>query len=105
MKRFSMLLVVICVFCAASAVGQAMGPVLTSNPQMLVIPDHPQHASQTGMAQEQCLLERSQSVSGHGERPLWEVMPPEPFVSIADVARAYREEHALAKKAVMVWKN
>jgi hypothetical protein len=109
MKRFSRLVLaivlVIWVFYAAAAVGQTMGAVLSGQPQMLVIPDHPQHASQTGMGQEQCILERSQSVFAQGERPLWELMPPESFVSIADVARAYREEHAKAKKAVISWRE
>lgn len=105
MKRFSMMLFATCLFTAVGAFGQSMAGGLGGQPQMLVIPDHPQHASQTGLAQEQCILERSDSVYAHGERPLWEFMPPEPFVSIADVARAYRREHAMAKKAVIVWKN
>ena len=106
MRLFSILLLTVGVFIPAGAVGQTMaGGLGGGQPQMLVIPDHPQHASQTGLAQEQCILERSESVYAHGERPLWEFMPPEPFVSIADVARAYRREHAMAKKAVIVWKN
>lgn len=100
------LLLAACVFCSTGAFAQSAGlGILSTQPQMLVIPDHPAHASQTGMAQEQNILVRSESVSAQGERPLWEVMPPPPFVCLGDVARELRQEHVLAKKAVIVWNN
>jgi hypothetical protein len=92
-------------FCCAGAHAQVMGNVFDTEPRPLVIPDHPQHASQTPLAPEQSLLEQSQSVWGHGERPLWEVMPSPKFVPIADFARAFRREHARAKRAVIVWND
>jgi hypothetical protein len=98
---------VVWAFCAATAFGQSglTGSVLSSQPSVFTIPDHPQHASQTGMAREQNILEHSESVSGHGERPLWEVMPEQQLVCLGDVARAYRQKHAMNKKANVVWKN
>jgi hypothetical protein len=106
MKNFLFLLVV-CLFCASGAFGQSglVGGVLNTQAQMFTMPEHPQHASQTGMAEEQNILEHSNSTWGHGERPLWELMPEPPFVSLGDVARSYRQEHASAKKASKVWKN
>lgn len=101
------LLCAVCAFCTVGAFGQSAlgGNALSAQPIIFTIADHPQHASQTGMAQEQNILEHSESVSGHGERPLWECMPEEQFVSLGAIARAYREQRALAKKASVVWKN
>jgi hypothetical protein len=99
-------LFVVCIFCASGAVGQTISNYsLNAQPQLFVIPDHPQHASQTGLAPEQDLRERSGITYAQGERPLWEVMPPPRFVPIADLARIFRDEHARAKKATMAWSD
>jgi hypothetical protein len=96
----------VCIFCAVGAVGQTVSSyLLGGQAQMLVMPEHPQHASQTELAQEQDLRERSVITYAQGERPLWEVMPPTPFVPIADLARILRDEHARAKKAVISWSD
>ena len=97
---------VTCIFCAVGAVGQTVGGYLVgAQPQMLLMPEHPQHASQRELAQEQDLRERSAITYARGERPLWEVMPPPPFVPIADLARIFRNERAKAKKAIMIWND
>jgi hypothetical protein len=100
-------LLVVCVFCAAGASAQSglAGSVVNGQATMFTMPEHPQHAYQAGLADEQDLRERSQSTWAQGERPLWEVMPAPQFVSLGAIAREYREEHALAKKATIVWKN
>ena len=69
---------------------------------MLVMPEHPLHATQTPLAEEQDLRERSTYVYAQGERPAWEFMPAPRFVPIADVARMLRDQHATAKKAVVI---
>lgn len=95
----------VCILGSVSASGQAVGSyvnVLNNQPQMLTMQEHPQHASQTPLAQEQDLRERSTYVYAQGERPAWEFMPPPAFVPLADVARFFREEHATARKAVVV---
>lgn len=94
-----------CVACSAGAMGQTVGYVMSSQPVILTMPEHPQHASQTPLAPEQSLLESSEPVWGHGERPLWEFMPEPPFVCLGDVARSLRQEHAAVKKANKVWRN
>src|SRR5579884_780654 len=101
MKRL-VLLSAICLACSAGAMGQTLGYVLSSQPVVFTMPEHPQHASQTPLAPEQSLLEHSEPVWGHGERPLWEFMPEPPFVCLGDVARSLRQEHATAKKATRV---
>lgn len=101
----------LCAFSAAGASAQLLGPtygpsLLNSEPQMFTIPDHPQHAVQTPLAQEQDLLERSTYIYAHGERPLWEVMPPPPpGPPLGDVARSFREEHAILRKSRKIWND
>jgi len=51
------------------------------------------------MGTEQSLLHCSAYSYAKGERPLWEFGPVSEPVPLGDVARAYRAEHALAKKA------
>jgi len=93
----------LCVLGSVGAAGQTIGSYwLTGQPQMLVMPEHPLHATQTPLAEEQDLRERSTYVYAQGERPAWEFMPAPHFVPIADVARMLRDQHATAKKAVVV---
>jgi hypothetical protein len=92
----------VCILGPVSAAGQTIGSYwLNGQPQMLVMPEHPQHATQTPLAQEQDLREHSTYIYAQGERPAWEFMPTSSFVPIADMARALRNEHARAKKAVV----
>ena len=103
MKNLVFLLVV----CALSvgAVGQVGGGTMNSQAHALVMSGNPQHASQTAMSAEHTLMGRSTTISAHGERPLWEVMPEAPVVPLGDSSRAVRKEHVAAKKAVIVWSN
>lgn len=104
MKTFSLLFVV-CLVCVTGATAQLAGSSISSQPQIFVMPEYTQHASQTPLASGHDLLESSGVTLVHGERPLWELMP-EPYVTpLGDSARALRQEHASAKKAVIVWNN
>jgi hypothetical protein len=96
-----------CIFSVVSASGQTIGANAANGyPQMLTFGvDHPQHATSTHLAPEEDLLEHSSSTYAHGEKPLWEVMPAPAFTSLGNLAREAREEHAVAKKAVLVWSN
>ena len=95
-------LLAVCVLGAVGASGQTIGSYfLSGQPQMLVMPEHPQHATQTPLAQEQDLREQSTYIYAQGERPVWEFMPAPSFVPIADVARTLRNQHAKATKAVV----
>lgn len=93
--------------CSVAASAQASLPMNVMNAQttMLVMQEHPQHASQTGMAREENILEHSEPVVERGERPLWEVMPPPAFVCLGDAARSFKTEHLSAKRASVVWHN
>jgi hypothetical protein len=101
MKHTLILLAVL--FCAAAAFGQA--GALSNQPTVLQIPDHPQRAAYTPLAGEQPLVGGSSETYTYarGERPLWEFGPVSaPPVPLGDVARAYRKEKQLAKKAAVV---
>jgi len=98
-------LVVLFLLCAAMAFGQSGGAVLTSQPQILEIPSHPEHASPKAMAAEQSLLVPSGPTQAHGTRPLWELVPPKHEVPLGDVARALKNEHSNVKKSKAVWEN
>ena len=93
-----------CILGSVGAAGQTLvgNYWLTGQPQMLIMAEHPQHASQTPLAQEQDLRERSTYIYAQGERPAWEFMPPPRFEPIAEMARVFREQHATAKRAVLV---
>lgn len=92
-----------CILGSAGAAGQTVSSYwLSGEPQQLIMPEHSQHASQTPLAPEQDLRERSTYVYAQGERPAWEFMPAPAFVPLADLARTFRDEHARAKKAVLV---
>lgn len=84
------------VFCASSAFGQG---IINANPQPLEFGDHAAHASQHDLASPQNILQDSAYSYAHGERPLWEFGSSIVPVPLGDIARAYREQHASAKKA------
>ncbi len=98
-------LFVVCALCSVGAVGQVGGGTMNSQAHALVMSGNPQHASQAAMSAEHSLIGHSTTTSAHGERPLWEVMPLVAVVPLGDSARALRKEHAVAKKAVIVWSN
>ena len=87
-----------CLGCGTFAVAQSASS-LNSEPQALSFATHAQHASQQPLAQEQDLAEHASYTYAQGERPLWEVHVPAPEVPLGDVARMFRKEHAVAKKA------
>ncbi len=96
--------VVLFLFGSVLAFGQAAA-VISSEPVVFTVPSHPQHAEAKAMAEEKTLLVSSGQTQAHGTRPLWELAPPTPEVSLGDVARALRQEHNAAKKSSSVWVN
>jgi hypothetical protein len=91
---------VFCLFCASASFGQFGGEAT-----QLQMSDHVRHAEQHDMAHPQNILEHSEFAYEKGERPLWEFGPISQSVPLGDVARAYRKEHALVKKADILWEN
>ena len=108
MKHLFFVSLAVCIFFAVSAAGQVSG-VLNAQPQMFEMPSHPQQASQQAMGQSRDIMERSVSVWGQGEKPLWEAMQEMGTLAavtpLGDSARALRKEHVAVKKATIVWSN
>lgn len=100
-------LIVLCVLCAATVVGQSTGSVLSSQPVVFQSASHVEHASPHDMATEQPLVGAGGNTYtyAHGERPLWEFGPVSEEPSLGDVARAYRQEKLTAKKAEIVFEK
>ena len=96
-----------CVFFASAAFGQNVvgASVLSNEPYRIMVPEHPEHASQKPMLAEQSLLHTSTFTSAHGERPLWEVAPVKEEVPLGNVAREYRKEHIIVKRSATVVEN
>lgn len=88
---------------ATAAFGQS---VISSEPQPVQLSSHQQRAAQGYLQHEESLLLSSGGENGgnsRGERPLWEVgAKPAAEVPLGDVARAFRNQHATAKKAVKI---
>ena len=101
-----LLLFVVMIAGAIAASAQNIGPSASNTrPQMIVLEDNPQHASQVDLAPEHDLLERGGSHSAHGDRPLWEFMPEPVVTPLGDIARDYRKQHESVTKAVLIWVN
>jgi hypothetical protein len=93
-----------CCLCASAAMGQTPG-ALSSQAQPMRMYEHPEHASQHDLAAPQNILQDGAYSYAQGERPLWEFGSMTVEVPLGDVARAYRKEHALAKKADVVFEK
>ncbi len=94
-------LVVLFIFCTAAAFGQIAGSI-SSQAQVLELPEHPQHAELHEMAQERPLVGGGAYTYAQGERPLWEFGPVSVPTPLGDVARAYRKEKMATKKAEII---
>jgi hypothetical protein len=92
---------VFCLLCVTSAFAQSAA-VLSNNPAMIVIPDHPQRASQHDMAQYDNLRGSDAYTYVQGEQPLWEYASDKHETPLGDVARAYRKDHMIDRKATIV---
>jgi hypothetical protein len=93
---------ILLLFCTLAAFGQSAA-VTPSQPVVIQVPDHPQHAEPHAMAQEKPIVGGGGYTVEHGERPLWDfglTLAEQP--SLGDVARAYRKEKLTGKKAEIV---
>jgi hypothetical protein len=90
--------------CATGALGQTAS-VLSSEPQHIQLPSHPQHASQQPLAAEQNILGDTAPTIAHGVRPMWELVPATDEISLGEAARVQRRQHANDSKAPVVWHN
>lgn len=67
------------------------------------VPDHPMHASQGSLRPETSLVGGGSVTYAQGERPMSD-FPTYTYVKpLGDVAREYREQHAKAAKATVIF--
>jgi hypothetical protein len=97
------IVIAFCLLCASAAFGQTAG-VLSNNPQPVVVADHPEHAMQHSMASDDNLRGAGAYTFEHGERPLSDFGPmsQKSETPLGDIARAYRKEHAIDRRATIV---
>lgn len=98
-------ILILMLLCAASAFGQTGVAVLSNQPLVLHMPEHPVHAEQHSMGRETPLVGGGGMAYAQGERPLWEFGPFSEPVPLGDVARAFRKEKMNAKKAEIVFEK
>jgi hypothetical protein len=99
-------LFVLFILCAATAVAQSAS-VIPNQPQPAVFVDHPMHAEPHSMATESPIAGTSSDAYSYarGEQPLWQFGPISEPVPLGDVARAYRNQKSVAKKAAIVFEK
>ena len=100
--KTALLILSVCILASTAAVAQQTVSASPLNPQPIItqFDSHPNRATQTPLAKTENLSEQSDYVYAQGERPLWEVHVPVPLETpLGDVARMWRKEHALTKKA------
>jgi hypothetical protein len=93
----------LCFLCATAAAFGQTASVQSNNPQPISMPDdRPQHAAQHDMGLESNLLGASAYSYAQGEQPMSEFVTLKHETPLGDIARAYRKEHVMAPKAVVV---
>lgn len=104
MKKL-LLISAFCLFCVSLSSAQATSAI-SAQAQPLRFQENTLHASQHEMARPTDVLEHSEFTSEHGERPVWEFGADSlPVTPLGDIARANRKQHALVKRADIIWEN
>jgi hypothetical protein len=98
------ILFVLLLLSTSAAFGQYGANHIDSQPQIVHIPDHPEHASYAPMAGEHSILGGGNFAFGQGERPASD-FPQMAAVPLGDVARELKRQHARVKKAHVLWEN
>jgi hypothetical protein len=100
-------LLALLILCSATVLGQVYSSVLSSQPQMVTMIEHPEHASHHAMAEEKPLVGGSPNTYSYaqGERPLWDFGAVTEQAPLGDVARAYRKQKLTARKAAIVFEK
>jgi hypothetical protein len=100
------IILVFLILCTAASLGQTAG-VLSNQPQVFRIPDHPQQAEPHSLATEHSLVGGSADTYTYarGERPLWEFGSVSDPVPLGDIARELRKEKLTTKRAQKVFEK
>ena len=97
-------LLIFCLFSTSAAFGQYYATHLDAQPQVYHAPDHPAYATYAPMRQERGITGGGTTLYAQGERPASD-FPQAATVPLGDTARELKKQHALVKKARVVWEN
>jgi hypothetical protein len=93
------------VFMTTAAFAQyAGGGYVSAQPQIYEPPDHPQHAGFVALGTGSSIYPGTSYTSAQGDRPASD-FPQAASPSLGDIARELKKEHALVKKAPILWIN
>jgi len=98
------ILLVLCLLSTSAAFGQYFANHVDAQPQVYRAPDHPSHAAYAPLAQGQGIVGGGGMTYGQGDRPASD-FPQAATVPLGDTARELKKQHALVKKARVVWEN
>jgi hypothetical protein len=100
-------LVVLFLLFAVAAFGQQSAPVLSSQPAITQFFEHPEHAQPHAMAAENPIAGGASDAYSYaqGEIPLWQLGPLSEPVPLGDVARAFRKEKQVGRKAEVIFEK
>jgi hypothetical protein len=100
-------LLVLFLFCTVAAFSQSSAPVLSSQTSVTQFTEHPEHAEPHAMATERPIVGGASDsyTYAQGEQPLWQFGPSSVPTPLGDVARAYRKDRQMSKKAEFVFEK
>ena len=98
------ILLVLCLLSTSAAFGQYFANHVDAQPQIYRAPDHPAYATYAPMAAERGIAAGGSISYAQGDRPASD-FPQAATVPLGDTARELKKQHALVKKARVVWEN
>ena len=107
MKITTLTILVFLVLFSAAALGQVAGAGVSAQPQIVEFAAHPLHAGPHAMAAESPIVGGGENTYSYaqGEQPLWEFGPVSEPKPLGDVAREFRKEKLVAKRAEIVFEK
>ncbi|MFZ0733882.1 MAG: hypothetical protein WAM79_16285 [Candidatus Sulfotelmatobacter sp.] len=104
--KITLTILIFLVLFSAAAFGQA-GVAVSSQPQILEFAAHPEHAGPHAMADEQPIVGGGSNTYSYaqGEQPLWQFGPVSEAKPLGDVAREFRKQKLVAKKAEILFEK
>jgi len=101
-------LFLLCLLSCPAAFAQLGASYISSEPQIYYSPSHPAHASYTPMSPDRNVLPSLSYFAAQGERPASDfphAATAAEAISLGEVARELRQQHAQLKKSRVVWVN
>lgn len=104
MKITLTILVFLALFSAVSF-GQVAAVGVSAQPQIVEFASHTQHAEPHALADETPIVGGGSYSYAQGEQPLWQFGPVSEPKPLGDVAREFRKQKVVAKRAEIVFEK